>query len=67
MFGLIKIFPRKTRQNEINRKIVAIIYRKSIFLRLECNYKWMEKEQKIREWILDLPKRGKITFSLDEA
>jgi predicted transcriptional regulator of viral defense system len=26
----------------------------------------MEKEQKIREWILDLPKRGKITFSLEE-
>lgn len=26
----------------------------------------MEREQKIREWILDLPKRGKITFSLEE-
>jgi hypothetical protein len=41
--------------------------RKCIFLRLECNYEWMEKEQKIRKWILDLPKRGKITFSLDEV
>ncbi len=27
----------------------------------------MEKEKKIREWILDLPKKGKITFSLDEV
>ncbi len=27
----------------------------------------MEKEQKIRNWILDLPKKGKITFSLDEV
>lgn len=27
----------------------------------------MEREQKIREWILDLPKKGKITFSLDEV
>lgn len=27
----------------------------------------MKREQKIREWILDLPKMGKITFSLDEV
>lgn len=27
----------------------------------------MEREPKIREWILDLPKKGKITFSLDEV
>ncbi|WP_085534959.1 type IV toxin-antitoxin system AbiEi family antitoxin domain-containing protein [Massilibacteroides vaginae] len=27
----------------------------------------MEREQKIRKWILDLPKKGKITFSLDEV
>ena len=27
----------------------------------------MEREQKIRKWILDLPKRGKMTFSLDEV
>ncbi|SFK78461.1 Transcriptional regulator, predicted component of viral defense system [Porphyromonadaceae bacterium KH3CP3RA] len=27
----------------------------------------MEKEQTIRDWILNLPKRGKITFSLDEV
>lgn len=27
----------------------------------------MEREQRIRNWILDLPKRGKLTFSLDEV
>lgn len=27
----------------------------------------MEREQKIREWILDLPKKGEITFSLNEV
>ncbi|WP_313611873.1 type IV toxin-antitoxin system AbiEi family antitoxin domain-containing protein [Chryseobacterium arthrosphaerae] len=27
----------------------------------------MQREQKVREWILDLPKKGKITFSLDEV
>lgn len=27
----------------------------------------MEREQRIRNWILDLPKKGKITFSLDEV
>jgi hypothetical protein len=35
-------------------------------LRIQSNSNLMEKEQKIREWILNLPKRGKITFSLSE-
>lgn len=43
------------------------MYKKCISSQPKCNFDEMEREQKIRNWILDLPKKGKITFSLDEV
>jgi len=42
------------------------MHEKCISSQPKRNFNRMEREQKIRNWILDLPKKGKITFSLDE-
>lgn len=45
---------------------ICVYTRKDSIFADEMRFKGMDKNLKIRDWVLELPKRGKITFSIDD-